>query len=259
MISKTTFEISNGGIGKHYIKKIENKFIELLNNSPVVQDWFKERGDENVDISLRVVSMSQFIGEDILSMGRITKTAIKNRLSKYIDMESHSTFTMRTKYEHKDGKLYVKGCTLFVRIAPLLNDINVYIRDLEYLWKLYQWLLKHEVGHFIDHILNDNGITSEQHYQQIKETQDNYQKHYEWYDEYSKKPGYSIDTVNRAYYNIPSEARANECIGIDVEEMIAIQNEHNEKFLNKKTTIEINVLKNSCLENKDNKRGDRSE
>jgi hypothetical protein len=104
-------------------------------------------------------------------------------------------------------------------------------------------LLHHEVGHFIDHIVNDNGITVEESNRRIDETQDNYEKYYKWLEKYEKEPGYSPDTVSRAYYNIPSEARANEYGGIDVEEMIKIKNEHYSKIGSKAVTVSVDIVK----------------
>lgn len=244
MKNKTTLKIVNGGVLELWVDKIEKEFISILDNSDHVQNWLKTVDPDKVEIKIKTVTMSSYIQEEITNMKRVTKSALKPMFYKFAEMEANSIFTMRTFYRRgDDGLVYVDGCTLFVRTAPLLADISLYLKDLDYMWKLHRWLLHHEVGHFIDHIVNDNGITVEESNRRIDETQDNYEKHYKWLEKYEKEPGYSPDTVNRAYYNIPSEARANEYGGIDIEEMIKIKNEHNSKIGNKIVTLNVDIVK----------------
>lgn len=243
MKNKTTLKIVEGGVLELWVDKIENEFINILGKSDHVQNWFKNADPDKVEIKIKTVTMTTYMQEEIMHMKRLTKTALKQKFYKFAEMESNSIFTMRTFYMlGDDGLVYVKGCTLFVRTAPLLADISLYLKDLDYMWKLHSWLLRHEVGHFIDHIVNDNGITAEECDRRIDETQKEYEKHYQWLEKYDKEPGYSPDTVNRAYYNIPSEARANEYGGIDVEEMIKIKNEHNSKIGNKVVTLNVDIV-----------------
>lgn len=243
MKNKTTLKIEEGGILELWVDKIEKEFISILGNSDHVQNWLKTIERDKVDIRIKTVTMTSFIQEEIMDMKRLTKTALKQKFYRFAEMEANSIFTMRTCYTRgDDGLIYVDGCILFVRTAPLLADISLYLTDLDYMWKLHRWLLHHEVGHFIDHIVNDNGITVEESNRRIDETQKNYEKHYKWLEKYNNEPGYSHDTVNRAYYNIPSEARANEYGGIDVEEMIKIKNEHYSKIGSKAVTLNIDIV-----------------
>lgn len=251
MKNKTTLKIVNGGVLELWVDKIEKEFISILDNSDHVQNWLKTVDPDKVEIKIKTVTMSSYIQEEITNMKRVTKSALKQKFYRFAEMEANSIFTMRTFYTHgDDGLVYVKGCTLFVRTAPLLADISLYLKDLDYMWKLHRWLLHHEVGHFIDHLVNDNGISVEESNRRIDEVQENYEKHYKWLEKYEKEPGYSPDTVNRAYYNIPSEARANEYGGIDVEEMIKIKNEHNAKIGNKIVTVNVDIVN---IEDKPNK------
>lgn len=243
MKNKTTLKITEGGVLELWVDKIEKEFINILDNSDHVQNWLKTVDRDKVKIKIRTVTMTSYIREEIASMKRITKSALKPMFYRFAEMEGNSIFTMRTFYRRgDDGLVYVNGCTLFVRTAPLLADISLYLTDLDYMWKLHRWLLHHEVGHFIDHIVNDNGITVEESNRRIDETQDNYAKHYKWLEKYNKEPGFSPDTVNRAYYNIPSEARANEYGGIDVEEMIKIKDEHYSKIGSKAVTVNVDIV-----------------
>jgi hypothetical protein len=109
------------------------------------------------------------------------------------------------------------------------------------MYKQYEWFLKHELGHFIDHILHHDGITKEELDEREKKKLDDYAKHYKWLDEYRKQPGCNPDTVNRAYYDIPGEAIANELMGINVEDMIKMENAMKKKYKNKMmiTTIKL--------------------
>ena len=61
-------------------------------------------------------------------------------------------------------------------------------------------------------------------------------------DDYMKQPNPSYNTINRAYFNIPNEARANEYGGVDIDELIKLNNEYNEKYKGKITTIDIKTL-----------------
>lgn len=251
MKNKTTLKIVEGGVLELWVDKIEKEFINILDNSDHVQNWLKTADPNKIDIRIKTVTMTSYMREEIMSMKRLTKTALKQKFYRFADMEANSIFTMRTFYARgDDGLVYVKGCTLFVRTAPLLADISLYLTDLDYMWKLHRWLLHHEVGHFIDHIVNDNGITVEESNRRIDETQNNYEKHYKWLKKYNKESGFSPDTVNRAYYNIPSEARANEYGGIDVEEMIKIKNEHYSKIGSKAVTVDVDIVN---IEDKPNK------
>jgi hypothetical protein len=244
MKNKTKLKITEGGVLELWVGKIEKEFINILDNDDHVQNWLKTVDPDKVEIKIKTVTMTSYIQEEITDMKRITKSALKQKFYKFAEMEANSIFTMRTFYTRgDDGLVYVKGCTLFVRTAPLLADISLYLTDLDYMWKLHRWLLHHEVGHFIDHLVNDNGITAEECDSRIDGTQKDYERHYKWLEEYEKEPGFSPDTVNRAYYNIPSEARANEYGGIDVEEMIKIKNEHYSKIGSKAVTVSVDIVK----------------
>lgn len=260
MKNKTTLKITEGGILELWVDKIEKEFFSILDNSDHVQNWLKTVDPDKVEIKIKTVMMTTYIRDEITSMKRLTKTALKQKFYKLADMESSSIFTMRTFYTRgDDGLAYVNGCTLFVRTAPLLSDISLYLKDLDYMWKIHRWLLHHEVGHFIDHLVNDNGITGEEHSRQFDEIQKDYEKYYKWFEEYYKEPGYSPDTANRAYYNIPSEARANEYGGINVEDLIKLGREHDDKFKGKLVTMGIDVLKVENIPTKDERKHDSND
>lgn len=237
-------QLNDNGVLGFWIDKIKKEFVELIDKNEDIQKWFQSPSSEKHVIKLKTVQMSAYIMEQLLEMKRISKKALKSKFYKFIDMETSSIFTLRTLYFVNDSKIYVKGCILIIRLSPLLNDLSAYLRDLDYLWKDHCWLIRHELGHFIDHILNDNGITVEEFDRRKNQIKQDYDRHYEWLKKYEKEPGYSVDTVNRAYFNIPSEARANECAGIDIEELIALTHEHEKEYRGKVTTVKFDVIKN---------------
>lgn len=244
MKNNMRFELTNGGgLGILFRDKIEDEFIDMLSNNTHIQDWLDKVDEDNIDVRIKSTTMSNYIETELLAMRRITKTAIKESFAKFDQMEHTSVFTMQThSIIGDDGKVHIKGCTLVIRIPPLLEDIAREIYDLDFLWDIYKWLLRHEVGHFIDHIINDDGITVEEFEMRKKETKEYYTKHYQWVADYKKQPGYSCETITRAYYNIPFEARANEYAGIDIEDLIKLDKEHDDRFDNKKITLELKVV-----------------
>lgn len=244
MKNEQIMKVNDNGVLGFWIDRIKKEFIELIDKNEDIQKWWQTPSSEKLEIRIKTVQMSAYILEQLLEMKRISKKSLKSKFFKFIDMETSSIFTLRTLYFVDNGKIYVKGCVLIIRTAPLLNDLSAYMRDLDYLWKLHCWLIRHELGHFIDHIVNDNGITIEEFDRRNDQIEQDYERHYEWLKGYEKEPGYSVDTVNRAYYNIPSEAKANECACIDIEEMIALTHEHDKKYLGKATTVKFDVIKN---------------
>lgn len=246
-----------GGILTTFIKRISNEFQNLLNDNEILNKFVDDVGCENINIHVRVATMSSWIIKELLNMPKLNRKAILNKASDFRNKETSSIFTLETIYDFKDGKVYVKGCDLIIRRAALANDIATHIVDLNYIWKMYKWMLRHEMGHFIDHVVNDHGESIEEYRRKREEISENYRKHYEWLDDYMKQPNHSINTINRTYYNIPSEARANEYGGIDVDEMIKLDDEYAKKHKGKITTIDIKTFK-TRPEIKNGKRNDKN-
>lgn len=246
-----------GGILTTFIKRISNEFQKLLNDNEILNKFVDDVGYENINVHVRVATMSSWIIKEILKMPKLNRKAILNKASDFRTKESSSIFTLETIYDFKDGKVYVKGCDLIIRRAALANDIATHIVDLNYIWKMYKWMLRHEMGHFIDHVVNDHGESIEEYKRKRGEVEENYRKHYEWLADYIKQPNHSVNTINKAYYNIPSEARANEYGGVNIDEMIKLDDEYAKEHKGKITTIDIKTFK-TRPEIKDGKRNDKN-
>lgn len=243
MNDKEIFDVPYiGGLLTTFINRISKEFLKLIDDNEIINKFADNVGYENVNIRVRNVTMSSWIINEILKMPKLSRKAILAKASDFRNKEKSSVFTLETIFYFKDGKAYVEGCDLIIRRAALANDITTYIVDLNHIWKTYKLMLRHEMGHFIDHIVNDHGISIEEFERKQNEIKENYRKHNEWVDDYKKQPNPSYNTINRAYFNIPSEARANEYGGVDIDELIKLNNEYNEKYKGKITTINIKTL-----------------
>lgn len=235
-----------GNMLNFWIRRIIDEFEMLLEEDKRIQEFCDKKGYDNVDFSVKTITISTDMSEQLAAhRGHLTRKFINDILKHYHHLELSSTFSIMTQYalDNDTQTLTIKGAVLIIRQAALARDIATTIHDLENMWKGYQWLLRHEMGHFIDHILNTDGITFDEFDKIRKECDDAYHRHDLWLDEYKSQPNYSSERVNRVYYNIPSEARANEYAGISVEDLIKLDREHDDKFNGKLVTMGIDVLK----------------
>lgn len=249
-----------GGILGTWIRKLEIEFDNLLNDDKRIMDFYiKNNSDETpICFNFQLRTIAQKLQSDIFDNhpGKISRDYVNGKLRDAHYSEKESVFTLRTHYHVENGRVYIKGCTLLVSTSTLAQDICYNIYDLEYLWKLHSWLLRHEVGHFVDHILNDHGITLEESDKRSDQVEEDYKNHFEWAYEYMKQPNASYATINKAYYNIPSEARANEYAGISVDDMQKAQDDNDSNWTNKVITLDINVTGIKDLEKESDQNGD---
>ena len=101
-----------GGILTTFIKRISNEFQKLLNDNEILNKFVDDVGYENINVHVRVATMSSWIIKEILKMPKLNRKAILNKASDFRTKESSSIFTLETIYDFKDGKVYVKGCDL---------------------------------------------------------------------------------------------------------------------------------------------------
>ena len=235
-----------GLLGK-WVEMVEDEFAKIINEDERISDFYvKNNSDKTpITISTQLRTMAQRIQSNIFDghTGKVSRKYVNDKIREAHYAEKETIFTMRTHYWTENDKVYVKGCTLLIHLAPLSRDLCSFIYDLDTLWEMHKWLLHHEVGHFIDHILNGHNISLQESDREYDRVQKDYANHYEWVRKYEKEPGYNCDTVNRAYYNIPSEARANEYGGVDIDEMIRLSNKLDSYGENSVITLDISVRK----------------
>lgn len=236
-----------GGLVEVFIDKIEKFLRKYIKTDERIKKWVEKKGGwEKVQFLMRVETLSEQFEDEIKRYrGRMTKKWLYDRLREYKHREYGSTFSTTTWEKVIDGKVDIRGQVVYIKRNSIARDICTDIYELDTLWKRYEWLLKHEMGHFIDHIINHDGIPIEEYEAWDDAVGEAYEKHYKWLEEYEKLPGFKSDTVNRKYYEMPQEARANEYAGIDVEEMIKLDNQSAKKFKGKiiTTNIQINNIK----------------
>lgn len=237
----------HGGILGAWVARLEDEYDDLLNNDKRIMDFYTKNNSEKnpITFTFTLRTIAQKLQDDIFynHPGKVSRKYVNEKLRSAHYSEKESVFTLRTHYYIENGRVYVKGCTLMVSVATLAQDICFNIFDLDYLWKLHSWQLRHEVGHFVDHILNDHAITVEESDKRSDQVKEDYRKHFDWAYEYQRQPNFSTATVNKAYYNIPSEARANEYAGISVDDMQKAQDDNDSEWNNKVITLDINVSK----------------
>jgi hypothetical protein len=236
----------HGGMSELVSSWIIRYIQKLIKNDKRIKEWVAKRKETEKDFEPKYVMFVNYATDNIKAdirrhKGHITKKWLFNILKEESQKEDTNTFSISPRYRVDNGVFYITGFVLYVRYSGITRDLCLNLYDLDYMYKQYEWFLKHELGHFIDHILHHDGITKEELDEREKKKLDDYAKHYKWLDEYRKQPGCNPDTVNRAYYDIPGEAIANELMGINVEDMIKMENAMKKKYKNKMmiTTIKL--------------------
>jgi hypothetical protein len=100
-------------------------------------------------------------------------------------------------------------------------------------------MLKHEVGHMVDYMRNRHNIPVEELNRLLTQDREDYAK---YYDELAQVKEWTYEMMrndNRKYYSMHQEAAANIAAEIDVEDLIAIDEEIRSKYHNKQVTIQI--------------------
>lgn len=159
----------------------------------------------------------------------ITNFQIKNRTSAMM-----AGVVMNTN----NGVLVIKE--LYVKLN--MDTINTYILsnigNQEKLKEIFDTIIAHEMGHFIDYMKYIDMPVSV-YYDSLRHTKPYYEEFYEWTAQH-KGPEYAEESL-RKYYSIPDEDAANKIGGVDTEKLIALELSRNEN-VHKNVKIEIKVL-----------------
>lgn len=229
-----------------WILRIKDYYRELVDANEHITNFLEKyhTSDKPFKFGLRTESLGTHAIRDIFGnhKGHVSRKYVESRLKELTHIEQSSIFSMETYVDCVDGKINVTGCMLTIRRSVLARDLCNRIYDLDSVWEQHKWLLKHEVGHLIDYMINMQGRTRAELLNRYEETREAYSRHREWVAKYKKEPGFDIHRINRAYYNIPTEARANEYAGIDIEDMIKTIKETSAKYANKRIKFKIEIL-----------------
>ena len=246
-MGKVTLDMRKASLVEIMVDKITNEFVSLLENDERVQEFLNKFGKENLIVTVKVLKMSQYIKQTMeTEKFPISKNKFDEMFREFTNIES-STFTMKTGFEFRDGREYVKECQLVIKKPALEDDICDCIANLPLLMNMYKILLRHELGHFVDHIVNDHGILRSEFDEKLNIIKNDYSKHFKWREEYRKKPGCKMETAIKAYYNIPSEARANEYGGVNIDEYIKCRKEIVENIRGNIITIDTGGVSNDQI------------
>lgn len=246
-MSKVTLDMRKASLVEIMVDKITTEFKSLLENDKRVQEFLNKFGKENLIVTVKVLKMSQYIKQTMeTEKFPISKNEFDRMFKEFTNIES-STFTMKTGFEFRDDREYVKECQLVIKKPALEDDICDCIANLPLLMNMYKILLRHELGHFVDHIVNDHGILRSEFEEKLNIIKNDYSKHFKWREEYRKKPGCKMETAIKAYYNIPNEARANEYGGVDIDEYIKCRKEIVENVRGNIITIDAGGVSNDQI------------
>jgi hypothetical protein len=227
----------NNGLLENFVDYIRNEILNGLKDHP---DLDKFIADNHIPLYLKTFSVAGLIDDDLsFHKGHITKDFTKRLLRDWRDKEENSNASVLTEWEYKDGKVYIMRFTVRITTAALAKDICDNIFDLNMFKKKLRWMLKHEVGHMVDYMRNRHNIPVEELNRLLTQDREDYAK---YYDELAQVKEWTYEMMrndNRKYYSMHQEAAANIAAEIDVEDLIAIDEEIRSKYHNKQVTIQI--------------------
>jgi hypothetical protein len=227
----------NNGLLENFVDYIRNEILNGLKDHP---DLDKFIADNHIPLYLKTFSVAGLIDDDLsFHKGHITKDFTKRLLRDWRDKEENSNASVLTEWEYKDGKVYIVRFTVRITTAALAKDICDNIFDLNMFKKKLRWMLKHEVGHMVDYMRNRHNIPVEELNRLLTQDREDYAK---YYDELAQVKEWTYEMMrndNRKYYSMHQEAAANIAAEIDVEDLIAIDEEIRSKYHNKQVTIQI--------------------
>ena len=227
----------NNGLLENFVDYIRNEILNGLKDHP---DLDKFIADNHIPLYLKTFSVAGLIDDELsFHKGHITKDFTKRLLRDWRDKEENSNASVLTEWEYKDGKVYIMRFTVRITIAALAKDICDNIFDLNLFKKKLRWMLKHEVGHMVDYMRHRHNIPVEELNRLLTQDREDYAK---YYDELAQIKEWTYEMMrndNRKYYSMHQEAAANIAAEIDVEDLIAIDEEIRSKYHNKQVTIQI--------------------
>lgn len=227
----------NNGLLENFVDYIRNEILNGLKDHP---DLDKFIADNHIPLYLKTFSVAGLIDDELsFHKGHITKDFTKRLLRDWRDKEENSNASVLTEWEYKDGKVYIMRFTVRITIAALAKDICDNIFDLNLFKKKLRWMLKHEVGHMVDYMRHRHNIPVEELNKLLTQDREDYAK---YYDELAQIKEWTYEMMrydNRKYYSMHQEAAANIAAEIDIEDLIAIDEEIRSKYHNKQVTIQI--------------------
>ena len=227
----------NNGLLTNFYEFIKNEILNNLKEHPDLDEFIKKN---KIGLTLKTYSIASLIEDDLkIHKGHITKDYTKILLRNYKDKESNSGFSVWTEWDFNNGKVYIIRFIMRIATATIAKDICDNIFDLPLYKEQLKWLIKHEMGHMIDHMRNRHNVPVETLEKLLKQDDDNYEQYYEELSKIEEWTPEIVDDDNRKYYGMKQEADANMAIGIDVEDLIKLYKEMRDKYKNKSVTVHI--------------------
>lgn len=173
-------------------------------------------------------------------------------INRDIDVMMNAMFSYKAPPDHnplKDSDI-IKVTKLHISIngEKLRSEILANIYQLDVVERDLKLGIRHECGHIMDYILNYNNHTFEECKKLSEEYNNDKDEYFKtFYDENGKiKPDVNEDDRIRYYYtNLAGERIANELAGVDVEEILEVENllSHHQKDYEVDFSIKCDSIK----------------
>ncbi len=229
---------ASDGLYGYFFDFISNEFASLLREHKDTLDYVKK---ENIQIFAREMYTPEMISQEILDLhkGHLKREDVRIALRNWKDKERNSSLGIFTEWDIRNDKVYVLRFTLQIRVATICYEVCRHINDLELYKEMLRWFVKHEFGHVLDYIKTRHGMSIKDFRAICDRDEKEYLKYFDETIDVVPDTFEKQNDINRRYYRIPQEMDANNAIGIDIEDLIKLDNELGRKYHNKKMTIHI--------------------
>lgn len=185
--------------------------------------------------------LTRFANNNIFVPGRLNKKRLSEEIKKTSDFYERSLIVTSTQWLNYQGYSKIHTIDVCIIEEEFLRLVVSCIDQMDVLIKYLKLSMRHEIGHVIDKI-NRVGLPIDEF---IKlENEDN-----EFREKHSDVYGNSNSELSvRDYYALPSEARANKNVGINVDDFIDLSNQlalhGNDYRINLTIESDIKVINN---------------
>lgn len=226
------------GLYGYFFNFISDEFASLLRNRRDILDYVNK---ENIQIYSREMYTPEMISQEILNLhkGHLRRDDVRTALRNWKDKEKNSSLGIFTEWDIRNGKVYILRFTLQIRVATICYEVCRHINDLELYKEILRWFVKHEFGHVLDYLKTRHGMSIEDFRAICDRDEKEYLKYFDETIDVVADTCEKLNDINRRYYRIPQEMDANNAVGIDIEDLIKLDDELYKKYHNKKMTINI--------------------
>ena len=244
----------DGGLYTYFIEFICKKFVKIVKGN---DELWKFINDNKISLDIDILTTSECIKDEFSRhKGHLRKDTVNRSLDEWIDKEQNNTLSVATYYKITDvGRVYISAYVLQIKQSSICLNICKRIFDLDDFENELEVSVKHEVGHMLDYMRNEHGISFQEFQKLQQEKEKDYHDFYDWLAKQNDDGSQDYaDMVNDRYYGIPQEARANFAAGVDFADRARADRARVERFGNKIVTLNIDISKLKDEPKEDKKR-----